>query len=425
MDLKTLRKKHPSFIYQNFSYRVKKDNLEIVFDFLLEPDIRFFPKITIKRIDKKRLEKIGQGILENFIFHLGLIEIPSYWKAAAPAKIIIKPGFLNKKQLNWWKNLIIKGMGQFFYENRIDWRKKDFLKIVSQGKKTYPVFVKELKNRYLASFSGGKDSIVALELLKKQKKKVNLFLLNPSRFAKKALKATGIKNPIIAQRTIDPLLIKLNKKGYLNGHTPFTGLLSFLAVFSGILFDYKNIAFSNEKSANEGNLKYMGKIVNHQWSKSSEFEKSFREYALEFLAKKINYFSFLRNFGELEISKMFLRYPKYFSSFTSCNKAQKTGKRWCGNCPKCLFVYSSFYPFLKEKELLKIFGQDIFENKKLLPVLKKLFKKELSKPFECVGTKKEAKKALLLSLKKAKKSGKIPYLLKRIEKDLLLSSPSA
>jgi len=140
MDLKTLRKKHPSFIYQNFSYRVKKDNLEIVFDFLLEPDIRFFPKITIKRIDKKRLEKIGQGILENFIFHLGLIEIPSYWKAAAPAKIIIKPGFLNKKQLNWWKNLIIKGMGQFFYENRIDWRKKDFLKIVSQGKKTYPVF---------------------------------------------------------------------------------------------------------------------------------------------------------------------------------------------------------------------------------------------------------------------------------------------
>jgi len=45
-------------------------------------------------------------------------------------------------------------------------------------------------------------------------------------------------------------------------------------------------------------------------------------------------------------------------------------------------------------------------------------KKESPKPFECIGTKKESKLALSLSLKKAKKEGKIPYLLKRIEKDL-------
>jgi len=38
----------------------------------------------------------------------------------------------------------------------------------------------------------------------------------------------------------------------------------------------------------------------------------------------------------------------------------------------------------------------------------------MAKPFECVGTKRESRTAFQLSLEKAQKEGKIPYLLTKI-----------
>jgi len=412
MKLQQLRKKHPRFVFEKYSYRISGNNLEVFFDFKIEPDISFRPKIIVKNAHGK-LDK-----LENLIFHLGLIEIPTYWKATCSPKIIIKPGFLNKEQINWWKNLMIKGMGQFFYENKIDWRTKNFLKIECQSKKKFKTFKGNLKNRFLVPFAGGRDSIVTLELLNK-KPKTALFLLNPNEQIKKAAKVSKVKKQIIVQRFVDKKLLVLNKKGYLNGHTPFTALLSFLSVFCAVLFGYKNIVFSNEKSANEGNIKYLGKMINHQWAKSSEFERMFKKYYKTYLAKNVRYFSFLRKYTEIQISKILTKYAKYFSVFSSCNSSMRIGAkqiRWCGNCPKCLFVYLTLYPFLNKKELLLIFGKDIFDNKRLLPTLKSLIEQGRMKPFECVGTKKESKLALKLSLKKAKKETKVPYILTKAKK---------
>jgi hypothetical protein len=369
------------------------------------------------------------------------MEIPSYWKATCSPVIEIRAGYLDKKQIGWWQDLIINGLGQFFYENEIPFQKPRFQ--VSRGHSSVKLSEdipllndsKKLKNRVLVPLGGGRDAIVALELLKKRKKEVNAFLVNPTQAAKNVLKVAKIKNPVIVRRQIDPLLLKLNKKGYFNGHTPFTAVLSFLAVFGGVLFGYKNIAFSLERSANEGNVNYLGKMINHQWSKSSEFERKFKWYLKKYLTRDVNYFSPLRLYTELEISKMFLKYPRYFSAFSSCNVVGKGSvppsprlrrARWCGNCPKCLFVYATFYPFLEKKKLLKIFGRphtgtssvrgkDIFENRKLLPVMKGLLGQGRPKPFECVGTRKESKLAFSLSLKKAKKSGKIPFLLTKIK----------
>lgn len=445
MKFQNLQKKYPKFIYEKFSYKISNNDLRIFFDFKIEPDIYFKPEITIKNVDKTRIKKIGDSGLNNLIFHLGLIEIPSYWKATCSPEIVIKAGPLNSEQIKWWKDLITKGMGQFFYENKINFLKPNFVKISANyenGSRSHNNCYGDgpRSNRILVPVGGGKDSIVTLEQLKKptvhaqQRKKINCFLVNPTKAAKDVIRVAGIKRPIVVKRTIDPLLLELNKKGYLNGHTPFTALLSFLAVFCAVLFDYKNIAFSNEKSANEGNVKYLGKIINHQWSKSSEFERNFRYYCKKYLSQNINYFSYLRQYTELEISKMFTRYPQYFSFFSSCNaclaearrrrvvqrsrpaSAKSYGEaRWCGNCPKCLFVYATLYPFLGKKELLKIFGKDLFENKKLLPVMKALIGQGKAKPFECIGTFKESRLAFKLSQKKAKRQGKIPYLLTKIK----------
>ena len=69
-----------------------KNDLKIVFSFIIEPNINFKPEIIIENVDKKRLAQMGDRVLNNLIFHLGLIEIPSYWKTTCSPEIIIKAG---------------------------------------------------------------------------------------------------------------------------------------------------------------------------------------------------------------------------------------------------------------------------------------------------------------------------------------------
>lgn len=419
MNFNSLRKKYPRFVYEDFSYEVVNNNLEIIFNFLIPPDTKFKPKIIIENIPDSWKSDIQP--LENLIFHLGLMEIPSYWKATCSPTIEIRAGFLDLNQIKWWHDLLINGLGQFFYENKIDWRGKDFLEITQkadvrgfdlQRVERSNLSISRLKNRYLVPFAGGRDSIVTLEALKKQKKEIALFTVNPIEKIQKVVNVSGIKKQIIVRRLIDKKLLALNKKGYLNGHTPFTSLLSFISVLCAVIFDYKNIAFSNEKSAEEGNVRYLGKIINHQWAKSLEFEKMFRNYCKKYLTYEVEYFSYLRKYGELEISKIFSKYNQYFKVFSSCNDREV---KWCGNCPKCLFVYTALYPYLNKKELNTIFGKDIFQNKNLLPAMKDMLEEGRVKPLECVGTKKESRLAFKLCLQKVQKSGKIPYLLTKLK----------
>ena len=69
----------------------------------------------------------------------------------------------------------------------------------------------------------------------------------------------------------------------------------------------------------------------------------------------------------------------------------------------------------KNKELSKIFRKDLYENKNLLSLMKDLLGRGKAKPFECVGTFKESRLAFKFSRQKAKKSGKIPYLLTKVK----------
>ncbi len=460
MKAKSLRRKYPRFIYEKYSYKISGNNLEIFFAFLTGTKIKFRPKILIENINKSQIDKIGERVLNNLIFNLGLMEIPTYWKATCSPEIIIKAGFLNSEQIkypsvakgederrfiDWWKDLIIKGMGQFFYENRIDFSQPGFLKIIypsvakgkderrfidSKNNKNFKKFNKKLKkDKFLIAMGEGKDSIVTLELLKKKKLDLSCFVVNPNKIHFKILKKASITNPIIVERKIDPKLLELNRKGFLNGHTPVTALHSFLAVFCALLFNFGRVVFSNEKSSDESNLKYLGKTINHQYSKSSDFEKKFQNYIKKYLASDIDYFSFLRPLSEIQIAKIFSKFPQYFPLFLSCNEAKKTYSgaekptfKWCCKCSKCLFVFTILYPFLEEKQLIKIFGQNLFNKKELLPTMLQLIGEKGIKPFEYVGTKKENLLALYLSWRKYRErfSVKLPFLLKYFEEKILL-----
>ncbi len=432
--IKILRKKYPIFIYEAYHYRIAGSDLLINFDFRILPDFHFRPKVKIKNIPKRRLKKIKQNTLKNFIFHLGLAEIPSYWKLTCSPKIKIKAGFLGKSQKKWWKNLLLKGLGEFFYKNHIDFTSPSFISIET----TFPkqeILASQgeiKKNAFLVPVGGGKDSALTLELLTKTRQSIYPFSLNQNSPAKEVIKVSGwSKNTILAERYLDKKLLELNRKAFLNGHTPFSAYLSFLSLLVALIFNLKSVVLSNERSANEGNLKYHNIIINHQYSKSFAFERLFRQYVKTYLTKDINYFSLLRPLYELQIVKRFAQYPKYFPAFLSCNEAFKTNSgrkkptgKWCGKCPKCLFVFISLYPFLEDKTLIKIFNKNLFGDKSLLPLMKELTGQEKSKPFECVGTKNENLAALYLGLEKAKKTQKNPYLLKYFKEKILPLYPN-
>jgi len=164
----SLRKKYPCFVYDNYSYKINGRDLEISFDFSIEPNIHFRPSLVIKNVNKSQLNRLNRKVLDNLVFHLGLMEIPSYWKATCSPKIEIKVEELDKNQIKWWEDLIIKGMGQFFYENKIDWRRPNFLEIKAKNgfRNNLRVYSENLKNRVLVPVGGGKDSAVTLEILK-------------------------------------------------------------------------------------------------------------------------------------------------------------------------------------------------------------------------------------------------------------------
>lgn len=409
MKVNFLRKQYPEFIYQDYIYKYVKPNLEIWFDFLIKPDFKFKTKIVIKKIPLKRFKGLSKKDLNNLVFNLGLIEMLNYWKLTCSPLINIEAGNLNRKQIFFLRKIISSGMRQYFYENNISFTEKNFLTIkVNKDKEIFKKFKLKLNSkRILIPIGGGKDSIISIELLRRKGIELGSFVLNPCKSQKDVIKISGLKENIFIERKLDKKLFELNKNGYLNGHVPFSAFLSFLSILTATLFDYGRIAFAWERASDEPNLKYKGKWVNHQWSKSSEFEKLLKEY----VGENINIFSPVRKFSEIELAEMFSKLKRYHSSFMSCNVGCLKDK-WCCQCPKCLSLFITLYPFLENREMVKIFGKNLFNDKKLNPLMLSLLGKKRIKPFECVGTKKDILLGLKLSLKKAKEKGKIPYLLK-------------
>ncbi len=410
MDFKELRNKYPEFIYNGFEITYEGSSLKVSFDFQISPDIKFKPVVVFPSVPRE----LNEDVLNNLVFNLGMVEFLSYWKLTCSPKIIIRAGFPDEEQIKFWKNLLIKGLGEFFYNNKIDFTQKGLVEFIIESKNKFNKFEGLLKDRDLVLVGGGKDSAVTLDSTSKSGKEFNCLLLNPTDAALKICELGGCKNPIIIKRIIDPKLLELNAAGYLNGHTPFSAYLAFLSTMAAVIYDFKNIVVSNESSSNEGNTTYLGKEINHQYSKSFEFENLFRDYCKKYLANDTYYYSFLRSFNELEIARVFSRLEKYHTVFRSCNRGSKTGGIWCTECSKCLFAYLILYPFLGEK-LKEIFGKDLLDDENLTSVMEELLQLPGKfKPFECVGTKEEIQYAMLLSILKL--DGKdLPKLLEKFK----------
>lgn len=420
---KQLRNKYNTFVYEGFSIvNNLESEIKIKYKFTIEGLTSFEPEIKILKKNLNINEKLIQNC-NNAIFHIGLIELISYWKCTCSPNVIIKAGYLNNEQIDWFKKLYFYGLGELFFTNGIHTNINDFMNIRCESTKVYRDYSNEKNDGYLIPIGGGKDSCVTLECLKNQKDNYCL-IINPKPVTLECARVAGYdENRIVeVKRTIDSNLLDLNKQGFINGHTPFSSLLAFLSYFIADIIGKKYVALSNESSANESNVQ--GEKINHQYSKSFEFENDFRKYYNKYLKRNVEYFSFLRPLNELQIAMAFSKFEKYHTIFKSCNVGSKGAEwKWCCNCPKCLFVYIILSPFLYKQRLINIFGEDLFKREDLLKTFVELTGNGETKPFECVGTYEEVCFALSKTIADLEKQNEeLPYLLKYYKENYKLSN---
>jgi hypothetical protein len=201
---------------------------------------------------------------------------------------------------------------------------------------------------------------------------------------------------------------ELNEAGAYNGHIPVTAINSLIAVAASLMHGLGPVVMSNESSASVPNLSWLGRDINHQWSKGLPAERllgaallahALGAALLAHAGLKDAYFSLLRGLSELHIAGLFAKFTAYDEVVTSCNAAFKqrdASERWCGHCPKCRFVFLALAPFTGRERLVHIFGTDVLADMSQLGGYRELMGLTAHKPFECVGEIEESLVALRL-----------------------------
>lgn len=398
-----LRNLYPNLVYKSYEIKRVEEEIIITYNFEIENLQEFKPTISIP--NNIINTNVDEEFLSMLVFNLGMVELISYFKATCSKNIIIKAGFLDKEQIEFFSKLYYLGLQEFLYINKIEVSEKDLLNFIVEVEEKKPKSIEYEGHGNLVPVGGGKDSCVTMEILKDMDN--TCFVINPKKANIECIKESKNKS-IYVKRVIDKNLLKLNTEGFLNGHTPFSSIVAFTSFIVAYLSGKKYIVLSNEGSANEATV--LGTNVNHQYSKTYEFERDFNAYTKKYFGIDICYFSFLRPLSEFQIGMIFASLKKYHKVFKSCNVGSKSANwDWCCNCPKCLFVYITLSAFLSKEELIDIFGEDLYANENLLETFKELLGFKEEKPFECVGTYEECRYAVSLAIKKTKE---LPYLLK-------------
>lgn len=408
------REEFPKFKYTSYKISETKDSVDIEYEFEIVGLAKFRPAWSFPKPRNFSVE--GDLTFEKLAFSLGMAEAVSYWKATCSPVVQVECGELNDDQIKWWKKLWFMGLGEFFYVNGINADISGFVDIQTNGSfANSQAAVREALSGALVPIGGGKDSALTLETLTSAGIKCRCYAINKRNSIIETVRAADLPDEtlITAKRKFDRSLVELNSRGFLNGHTPFSAIVAFSAEITAYINRLSYIVLSNEDSANESTV--VGKNVNHQYSKSFEFEQDFHRYEADYLGTGIYYFSFLRPLAEFQIAKMFVSHKKYLPIFRSCNLGSKSSPDiWCGNCPKCLFVCLILSPFLSLDELAEIFGRDLLNSPDMENYFTELIGRSEHKPFECVGSIDEVNLAVSLAIQRILgENGKLPLLFEK------------
>lgn len=311
----------------------------------------------------------------------------SYFKLKAPFTIAAPAIALSEAERVFAIDVYENGLGEYYARNNLQRFGKLAIDAPLDPQSTRPAPV--LPDRTLLPIGGGKDSLVSVDLLTHAGVAFTPFAVNPKGPILTSVNKIGTP-PVYVTRTLDAEMIRLGKEpGYYNGHVPSTAINSMIAALCALLYGYNQIVLSNERSASEGNVTFDGRETNHQYSKSLGFELLIASILSDATGGALKYFSLLRPYSEARIASLFTHESKFDRVFSSCNRnfrlTGNDGPLWCGECPKCHFVFLIFAPFMAKDRLLSIFGKNLLDEPANEHSIRELAGLTGQKPWECVG----------------------------------------
>ena len=326
----------------------------------------------------------------GFVKLLGLTALVlgvSYFKLLAPFRLSAETIPLTTEEHAFVLDVYENGLGEFYARN--DLRRFGRLSLTAPIDARPGLPALPLPHRALLPIGGGKDSLVSVQLLEAAEVPFTPFAVNPKGPILTSVDKIGL-SPIYVTRILDSEMIRLGQQpGYFNGHVPSTAINSMIAALCAVLFGYNRIILSNERSASEGNVAFDGREANHQYSKSLDFEARIADVLSRATGGALGYFSLLRPYSEARIAALFARIDRFDRVFSSCNRNFRLnghgGPLWCGECPKCHFVFLILAPVMDKQRLLGIFGQDMLARPEHEGSYRELTGLAGQKPWECVG----------------------------------------
>ncbi|MFC4727857.1 UDP-N-acetyl-alpha-D-muramoyl-L-alanyl-L-glutamate epimerase [Coralloluteibacterium thermophilus] len=326
---------------------------------------------------------------------LHLVAGVSYYKAAVPAEIRIEGAPIDAATAGLLTALYENGLGEFAYRNGLSLRGRIAFPHGDAPPPAAPAL--GLEAHALTAIGGGKDSLVSIEALRAAGVAQTVAWIGGSQLIAACAARTGLPTLNVG-RTLAPELFEYNRQGAWNGHIPVTAVNSAILVLAALLHGAGQVVFSNERSASYGSLIPGSGEVNHQWSKGWDFERAFGEHVAAHVAADLQYYSLLRPFSELAVARQFARTDRYDAHFSSCNRnfhilGERPTSRWCGQCPKCHFVFLALANFMPKPRLVAIFGRNLLDEPAQAPGFDALIEYRDHKPFECVGEARESRAA--------------------------------
>ncbi len=332
----------------------------------------------------------------------------SYFKAADPPAVDTGNLRMTPALARLATLLYREGLAEFRFENGRDVASGPEFAVNAEAIAAASAVPARPEAPVLVPVGGGKDSVVTIEALKAAGIGLDLFSVGDMEPIQRTAAVAG-RPRLVATRHISPGLLALNDQGALNGHVPVTAIVTSVALLTALLGHHGAVVMSNERSAGAGSFEIDGVDVNHQFSKGFEAERALAAAVAELIGP-LACFSLLRPASELAIARAFARLTEYHGAFTSCNAvfridpARRAGN-WCGECPKCRFVWLMLAPFLPPVELEAIFGRNLYREDAQYDGFAALVGLTGEKPFECVGTEEESAAAVQLAAASAPWAG--------------------
>jgi hypothetical protein len=336
---------------------------------------------------------------DRVLFHIALFEI-NKGASLRPERLDLGrwTPLLTPELAELWQTVLYNVWAQWRWEHDDPWYQGPALPpTTARPEMVTPVSRAVDAGSALVFCGGGKDSLVALDLLERAGVPYSSFVYSSSTYGRAAeqhrlvgdllRKATPqrVHRQWIYDDFADTPILDMwdatPARSLTAAETP-SSLFASLPVV--LRHGYQHVVLAHERSANTGNVVWdvTGEDVNHQWGKSLAAEQLLDTYVRNHLVPDFSYFSILQPVHDPVIFSMLRRRLDAVPLTHSCN----VRKPWCRRCPKCAYVWINYKAWLPWPTFEPLFdGENLLDVPENQLYFEQMLGLHDHTPFECIG----------------------------------------